>query len=209
MYAARGHDVYILETTRGEGGEVGEPPLTSPENLGALRELEARKAARMLGVRDIFFLPFVDPHMEINGIARRIDISFTDFVNAMGDHVHEIQPDLIITHGSNGEYGHPQHVFTHRAVRRLLSNGYKKTTLMSWCAWHEPSQRARILNKNDPADIIRDISPWLDAKIEAALCHRTQHAMFLRNSGAATVAAMILNTETFHIWQGPLPDDLL
>ena len=59
MYAKRGHDVYILETTRGEGGEVGEPPLTTKENLGAYREQEVRKAARALGVRDIFFLPFL------------------------------------------------------------------------------------------------------------------------------------------------------
>jgi LmbE family N-acetylglucosaminyl deacetylase len=68
MYAEQGHHVYILETTRGEGGEVGEPPLTSKENLGAYREQEVRKAAGALGVRDIFFLPYIDPHMEINGL---------------------------------------------------------------------------------------------------------------------------------------------
>jgi LmbE family N-acetylglucosaminyl deacetylase len=38
MYAKNGHAVYILETTRGEGGEVGEPPLTTCENLVAFRE---------------------------------------------------------------------------------------------------------------------------------------------------------------------------
>ena len=84
MYAERGHQVYILETTRGEGGEVGEPPLTTKENLGAYREQEVRKAARALGVRDIYFLPFIDPHMEINGIARPIDITLDEFVKAIG-----------------------------------------------------------------------------------------------------------------------------
>ena len=54
MYAKNGHDVYILETTRGEGGEVGEPPLTTRENLAAFREQEVRQAARILGVRDMF-----------------------------------------------------------------------------------------------------------------------------------------------------------
>ncbi|MBW2469668.1 MAG: PIG-L family deacetylase, partial [Deltaproteobacteria bacterium] len=34
-YARQGHAIYILETTRGEGGEVGEPPLTTRENLAA------------------------------------------------------------------------------------------------------------------------------------------------------------------------------
>ena len=51
LYAEQGHQVYILETTRGEGGEVGEPPLTTKDNLGAYREQEVRKAARALGVR--------------------------------------------------------------------------------------------------------------------------------------------------------------
>jgi LmbE family N-acetylglucosaminyl deacetylase len=207
-YAAQGHDVTILETTRGEGGEVGDPPLTSRENLGDFREQEVRKAARALGVRDIFFLPFIDPFMEINGIARCIDVPLADFADGVSEYVERIQPDLVITHGSNGEYGHPQHVYTHRAVRRALANGFADTALMSWCAWHTPSRIERILNPNDPADIVLDITPWHDKKTAAALCHKTQHAMFLRNSGAPSVADMVWKTESFHIWKGRLPRDL-
>ncbi|MGD9350574.1 MAG: hypothetical protein PVF71_13020, partial [Desulfobacterales bacterium] len=71
-----------------------------------------------------------------------------------------------------------------------------------------PSERERILNQDDEADIIVDTSPWHDTKVAAALCHKTQHAMFLRNSGAPSVADMVWKTEAFHIWQGPMPDDL-
>ena len=207
-YANQGHDVTILETTRGEGGEVGDPPLTTHENLGVWREQEARDAARALGVRDIFFLPYVDPYMEINGIARRIDIVLEEFAESIGDYVHKIRPDVIITHGSDGEYGHPQHIHTHQATRLALSNGYPDIACMSWSAWYEHSGRERILNQHDSADIVNDITPWLDKKIAAALCHKTQHAMFLRNSGAPAVAEMIWKTESFHIWKGPLPDEL-
>ncbi len=207
-YAQQGHAVYILETTRGEGGEVGEPPLTTRENLAAFREQEVRKAARILGARDIFFLPFIDPYMEINGIARHIDIPLTDFAAAIEKYVREIGPDLIITHGSNGEYGHPQHIYTHQATRLALGNGHTQTALMSWSAWYAPSERERVLNPDDEADIVTDISPWHDIKVAAALCHKTQHAMFLRNSGAPSVADMVWKTEAFHIWQGPLPEDL-
>ena len=77
---------------------------------------------------------------------------------------------------------------------------------MSWSARYEPADRERILNKSDRADIVRDITPWLDTKIAAALCHKTQHAMFLRNTGAPTVAEMVLRIESFHIWKGPLPN---
>jgi len=208
MFAEQGHNVYILETTRGEGGEVGEPPLTTQEELGAYREQEVRKAARMLGARDIFFLPYVDPHMEINGIARPIDTPLDEFTKAIGAYIQKLRPDLVITHGSNGEYGHPQHIYTHQATCMALANGAPGTALLSWCAWHEPTQYERILNKDDPADIVFDVTPWLDAKIAAALCHQTQHAMFLRNSGAPSVRDMVWNTESFHIWQGSLSGDL-
>lgn len=207
-YAQQGHAVFILETTRGEGGEVGEPPLTTRENLAAFREQEVREAVRILGARDIFFLPYIDPYMEINGIARRINVPLADFAAAIDKYVRKIEPDLIITHGSNGEYGHPQHIYTHRATRLALSNGHTRTALMSWSAWHAPSERERVLNEDDEADIITDISPWHDIKVAAALCHKTQHAMFLRNSGASSIADMVWKTETFHILQGPLPYDL-
>ena len=207
-YAQQGHAIYILETTRGEGGQVGEPPLTTRENLAAFREQEVREAARILGANDIFFLPYVDPYMEINGIARRIDIPLQEFAAAIDKYVCKIGPDLIITHGSNGEYGHPQHIYTHRATRLALGNGHTQTALMTWSAWHVPYERERVLNPDDQADIVSDISAWHDIKVAAALCHKTQHAMFLRNSGAPSVADMVWKTEAFHIWQGPMPDDL-
>ena len=208
MYAEQGHAVYILETTRGEGGEVGEPPLTTQENLGLFREQEVRNAARALGVRDIFFLPYIDPYMEINGTARAIDISLGEFSLAIEKYIKSIQPELVITHGSNGEYGHPQHIFTHRATRKALAADAPTTALLSWCAWHDPAEYGRILNQDDRADIVHDVTPWLDAKIAAALCHQTQHAMFLRNSGARSIRDMVWNTESFHIWQGALPKNL-
>jgi LmbE family N-acetylglucosaminyl deacetylase len=65
-----------------------------------------------------------------------------------------------------------------------------------------------ILNPDDPADIVADISPWHDVKVAAVLCHQTQHTMFLRNTGAAAVEDMTWKTESFHIWQGSVPDEL-
>lgn len=208
MYAQKGHDIFILETTRGEGGEVGEPPLTTRENLAAFREQEVRRAAGILGACDIFFLPYIDPFMEINGVARRIEVPLADFAAAIATSIQEIDPQLVITHGSNGEYGHPQHIYTHCATRLALKSGRQGTALMSWSAWHTPTEYERILNQDDQADIINDISPWHNIKVAAALCHKTQHAMFLRNSGAPSVPDMVRKTEAFHIWQGPLPQGL-
>jgi hypothetical protein len=38
----------------------------------------------------------------------------------------------------------------------------------------------RITNPGDPAHLILDITPALAEKTQAALCHHTQHALFVR-----------------------------
>jgi N-acetylglucosamine malate deacetylase 2 len=197
MYAEQGHDVYILTTTRGEGGEAGDPPLTDLEQLGAYRERELREAAAALGVREVLFLPFVDPRMEIGGTASRIDAPLEVFVAAIADCLRQVEPDVVLTHGSNGEYGHPQHIYTHQATRLALSSVNRRLTLLTWNAWYAGAERPRMLNHSDRADIVRDVTPWLPAKIAAAMKHSTQHAMFLRNSGMPSVADMVSRVESF------------
>src|SRR4051794_29890295 len=119
-YASEGYDVFTLCTTRGEGGEVGEPPVSSKEQLGQYREAEARCAAQALGERDIFFLDYVDPHMEIDGIPLPIDANLEQFSSAIAAYLVRLRPEIVITHGTDGEYGHPQHRFTHQAVRAAI-----------------------------------------------------------------------------------------
>ena len=200
MYADQGCDVYILSTTRGEGGEAGDPPLASREQLGQVRAEELRCAAEALGAREALFLPYIDPFMEIGGTAARVDAPLDGFAEAIGKVLRQLRPDLIITHGSNGEYGHPQHIYTHRAARLALAASGLPSEFWSWAAWYENAERERLLNRNDRADVVRDVTPWLDAKIAAALCHRTQHTMFLRNSGVASVRDMIGATESLRRW---------
>ena len=117
---AEGHDLYMLCTTRGEGGEVGEPPVGPKARLGEFREVEMRGSGAALGAREVWFLEFIDPWMEIGGEALAIDADPETFCAALAERIGALKPDIVITHGSNGEYGHPQHIYTHRAVRAAL-----------------------------------------------------------------------------------------
>src|SRR5438067_1375768 len=160
--AAEGHAVVLLCSTRGEGGEAGEPPVGPLERLGVFREQELRCAGRALGAREVRFLDFVDPRMEIGGTASAIDATLEEFATALRPHLEELQPELVLTHGSNGEYGHPQHVFTHRAVfqalRELGARGPRQ--VVTWTAAHPGNAEDRLANHDDPADEVRDGSPW-------------------------------------------------
>jgi N-acetylglucosamine malate deacetylase 2 len=197
-----GHDLYLLCTTRGEGGEVGEPPVGPKSRLGEFREVEMRNAARALGARDVWFLDFVDPWMEIGGEALAIDADPVTFCSALADRIGQLRPDTVITHGSNGEYGHPQHVYTHRAVRAALGSlgPWRPAQLLTWCANPGESPVDRIVNKDDPADIVLDISPWFDRKLAAAQAHVSQHAMFLRNNKTREIADALRRDEAFKRW---------
>jgi LmbE family N-acetylglucosaminyl deacetylase len=200
--AAEGNDLYILCTTRGEGGEVGEPPVGPKSRLGEFREVEMLGSGRALGAREVWFLDFIDPWMEIGGEALAIDAEPDVFVTALAKKIGELRPQVVITHGSNGEYGHPQHVYTHRAVFAALGSlaPWQPDELLTWCANTGNAATDRVVNQDDPADLEPDIAPWFDRKVAAAMAHRSQHAMFLRNNKTDDLASALRRTEAFKRW---------
>jgi LmbE family N-acetylglucosaminyl deacetylase len=201
--AAEGTELFLLITTRGEGGEVGEPPLTTKDRLGEVREQEQRRAASALGARDVFFLDFIDPHMEIDGVASKIETDAITFQKAIEPHLKDLRPDILITHGSNGEYGHPQHIYTHQrvfaAIRALTP--WRPRELLTWCANDGTNTDNPHTNQDDIADFSLDVTPWFDRKLAAAEYHVTQHAMFLRNSGMKDLADTLDKREAYRRWK--------
>src|SRR5258708_16353864 len=101
-FAANGDDVTIVCATRGEGGEAGDPPLCSIDELGAVRERELRCAAAALGAREVIFLGFIDPRIAVGEPGRPIDASLDDFARSIRDVFDRLRPDVVLTHGSNG-----------------------------------------------------------------------------------------------------------
>ena len=200
--AAEGNDLYLLCTTRGEGGEVGEPPVGPKARLGEYREVEMRASAQALGARDVWFLDYVDPWMEIGGEALAIDAEPEAFCAALAARIAELRPDVVVTHGSNGEYGHPQHVYTHRAVLAALEAlaPWRPSELLTWCADSGNRPDDRTVNRDDPADLVLDVSPWFDRKLAAAAAHRSQHAMFLRNNRVSDLGEALRREEAFRRW---------
>jgi LmbE family N-acetylglucosaminyl deacetylase len=199
---AEGNDLYILCTTRGEGGEVGEPPVGPKSRLGEYRVVEMQHSGEALGAREVWFLDFVDPWMEIGGEAQAIDADPPTFVAALAERIGALKPDIVITHGSNGEYGHPQHVYTHRAVMAALGTlaPWRPSEVLTWCANTGNPELDRVVNQDDPADISLDVEPWFDRKLAAANAHVSQHAMFLRNNTTDDLSQAIRHHEAFKRW---------
>ncbi len=178
-----GAAVHYLCATRGEGGEVGDPPVCTPQELGAVREQELVCAVRALGGRSLTFLGYEDPRV---GPDEALYAFTDDLAMLSGQIVLSIQQMAavaLITHGSNGEYGHPAHLLAHRAALAAVSSVEgTRPLLYTVGATFAGHPYPRLSNRDDPADLVIDISDFLTQKIEAALCHRTQAALFVRRA---------------------------
>jgi len=182
LLAQRGAQVHYLSATRGEGGEVGDPPVCTVEELGAVREQELVCAVGALGGRSLTFLNYRDPHV---GPADEL-YPFTEDLTALAGQVaatvKQFQTEVILTHGSNGEYGHPAHVLCNQAAlaAALSFPEGKQPAVYTFSANFEGHPYPRLLNKDDPAITVVDVTAVLAQKTAAALCHTTQHALFVR-----------------------------
>jgi glutaryl-CoA dehydrogenase len=111
LYAARGAAVHILLATRGQAGMINVPDLDTAAHradLGALRETEARAAARTVGAAGIAFLDHVD--------GRLGDVADGVLAREVAAEIRRLRPDAVITFGPDGIYGHPDHLAIHAAT---------------------------------------------------------------------------------------------
>lgn len=182
LLAKRGAQVHYLSATRGEGGEVGEPPLCSIEALGAVREQELVCAVRALKGRSLAFLGYEDPRVGPEDELYPFTDDRETLAGLVAETVRQHEIDVILTHGSNGEYGHPAHVLCHQAaVEAALSfSSDRQPAVYTFAAAFEGHPYPRLMNRDDPAVIVPDITEVLEQKVEAAYCHKTQHALFIR-----------------------------
>jgi LmbE family N-acetylglucosaminyl deacetylase len=194
--AAQGATVHYLCATRGEGGEMGDPPLCTRSELGQVREKELQCAVKALGGASLSFLGFEDPVAGPEGELYPFSESLEPVIREISKHLDEIQPDVILTHGPEGEYGHPAHIQTNQAVMAALD-----TLPFSPDVIYSPAWLSRETGEFTPAPgILVDTSPWISQKVAAVTCHVSQHGLFLRHGAAragrpVTIPEMVRSQE--------------
>jgi N-acetyl-1-D-myo-inositol-2-amino-2-deoxy-alpha-D-glucopyranoside deacetylase len=108
LAARNGVEVHVLCATRGEGGQSSDPAARSPEQIAAVRMDEMTAACRILGTRPPIFLDYPD-----GGLAA---VNLPDAVGEIVRAIRAVKPQVVITFGADGVYGHPDHVALHKLV---------------------------------------------------------------------------------------------
>lgn len=107
-YADEGVDVHLVTATRGEAGQIAQGVAASPANLPDIRERELRCACEAYGIRPPHFLGFTDGLLTI--------VHQGQAVGRLVRLIRVLRPQVIITFGPEGIYGHYDHIAVHRWV---------------------------------------------------------------------------------------------
>ena len=181
LLAAQGAQVSILIATRGEGGEMGEPPLCTREELGAVREAELRCAAQALGASRLLVMDYLDPLVGPDDQLFPFTDNLEQLIAEVTAAIHDTQADVLLAHGVNGEYGHPAHLLVHQAAwQAVQALGNEAPLFYPIQGVFEGHPFPLLANQDAPAHLVIDVTPVLAQKTAAALCHRTQNNLFVR-----------------------------
>ena len=120
-YAGQGAEIMVVSATRGQAGQIRDAAAGNRRTIAAVREAELRLACERLGITKVRCLDHVDGTLA--------DAEFPALVDEVAEVIGEFRPDVVITFGPDGGYGHPDHVtisaVTTAACQRAAGLGYR------------------------------------------------------------------------------------
>ena len=149
LLVQQGVPVHVVCATRGQGGETGEPPVVDDRrDLGGVREAELRCAMQQLDV-SVSVLDYVDPTIGPDDVLYAFEADFETLARQFADLARQRQATVVLTHGTDGEYGHPAHQLVNRAVLAGIQH-FLPSALVYSVAANVPSIEDRLWNQSEP-----------------------------------------------------------
>ncbi len=199
----------LVCATRGESGQISDPELATPVTLGAVREMELRRAMNVVELSDLRIMNYRDSGMagapENDDPRALINAPREEAITHLVAHIRDLQPETVITFGPDGVYGHPDHVYignvaseavlqAAEATMPSLGEPWRVTALYHVCVPRDVllAYRARpdgpfkdmseeeVQRMGTPAD---EITHWVDTIDYIDIARRTvlQHATQIPN----------------------------
>jgi len=101
-YVAAGAVAMVVSATRGDAGQSRDARAATRRTLGQARELELVAACERLGVQHVRCLDYGDGTLK--------DVEQETLTRDVAEIIRSFRPDVVITFGEDGAYGHPDHI---------------------------------------------------------------------------------------------------
>jgi LmbE family N-acetylglucosaminyl deacetylase len=184
LAAAAGTPTGVVSMTRGECGPVAAGSLRSAETLARARERELGASVATLGVDWACCLSHPDGGLAVTDL----DAAGTEIASLLRPH----EPVVLLTFGSDGLYGHPDHVATRDVVVRAAARLAPQAAILEsvWPRDRMPALVAAAAARGLPTGLWRlapsdfgvarattvevDVEAVVERKLRALGAHRTQ-----------------------------------
>jgi LmbE family N-acetylglucosaminyl deacetylase len=143
-YVADGAEAMVVSATTGQAGQIRDTGLATRRTLGEVRTKELEAACAVLGVQHARCLDYHD------GTLR--DLGPGELVDAVVAVLREFRPDVVVTFGDDGAYGHPDHVAISRATTEAFARRFGTAGPTRLYHSHFPRSRLLLLDR---------LSQWL------------------------------------------------
>ncbi|TME09941.1 MAG: cyclic nucleotide-binding domain-containing protein [Chloroflexi bacterium] len=154
-YVASGAEVMVVSATRGEAGQIRSAGVATRRTLGQVREQELYLACQRLGVQHTVCLDYGD------GMLQEVDQDI--LIGGIVEIIRSFRPDVVITFGPDGGYGHPDHI--------AISAATTAACVRSGEGRHSPSQLAAGLAPHRPAQLFYSHFPHKRQLLLEQLAH--------------------------------------
>lgn len=196
-YVHEGVDVHLVMATLGEVGQVANPAMEVTQPLSVLREQELRCACQAYGLTNLHLLGYVDGQTTI--------APQREAVYKIVKLIRQIKPQVLISFGPEGIYGHYDHLAVHRWATAAVQLAAEADRWSEAGPPHDvakfyhramPEEQVTQMEKNfgrkavpmdgvpfpflgypmEKITTVIDIRDYLEAKIKGVRCHASQIA---------------------------------
>ena len=156
-YSAEGAEVMVVSVTRGDAGQIRDARVATRRTLGQVRERELRLACERLGIQHAVCLEYRDGTLK--------DVDQEVLARDVARIIRSFRPDVVITFGDDGAYGHPDHIAVSAATTAaFLRAGYATLSPEEVAAGLAPHKPARLYHSHFPRSrmlLMDRLVPWL------------------------------------------------
>jgi LmbE family N-acetylglucosaminyl deacetylase len=183
LFAEKGFKTTLICATDGEGGSRELLYSDSTLQLGEIRRRELTLSAWALRVNEVRFLGQADIASPEAGGEGAWDRS--SLISTLAYFIRQCDPELILTHGPFGGYGHPAHRLVHSCVMTAAREVSFAGSIFSFCGQVEGAFLSWHFDQ--PSDVLVDVRAFLRRRAASLSYHQTQVSFFVQPDFPLTV----------------------